>query len=375
MGEIWQQPQLWPETAQRVVAASKDWGDFVNSAQAILLTGSGSSYFVGKCIATALQESTSVPVTALESGEILMLGDGALPPARPLLVVSFARSGDSPESWGLVQHLLDEEPGINHLLITCNPNGRLARMWGERGTDRDPRVKVLVMDERCCDRSLVMTSSFTSMAVAGLGLAFPGPAANHYLETVEALAASVANLLANLLGPIEEFPLEKVERMIAVGSGALHGAALEVSLKMLEMSDGRVLTRSEGCLGLRHGPMCALHSRSLLFLPLSSHPLRRAYQMDLLKEVDRKRLGGWKVVVGGDIPADVLSPGDLALEMAGLAGLGDEWVAIASVVVGQLLAFLRCRVEGLRPDEPAVSDSITRVVGNFTLHNLSAGVS
>jgi len=140
------------------------------------------------------------------------------------------------------------------------------------------------------------------------------------------------------------------------------------------MTDGRVVTRAETCLGLRHGPMCALHNRSLLFLPLSSHPLRRAYQMDLLKEVDRKGLGGWKVIVGGQVPSEILAQRDLGLELPGLRGLGDEWVAIASVVVGQLLAFLRCRSEGLRPDEPAVGDSITRVVGEFTLHNLSAEV-
>jgi tagatose-6-phosphate ketose/aldose isomerase len=221
-----------------------------------------------------------------------------------------------------------------------------------------------------------MTSSFTSMAVAGLGLAFHTPAEQTcYVSAAETLAAGITGLLTNLLEPIEELPLENVDRMVAVGSGALHGAALEVSLKMLEMTDGRVLTRAEGCLGLRHGPMCALQKRSLFFLPLSSHPLRRAYQMDLLKEVDRKGLAGWKVIVAGTVPSEILSPGDLGIELPPLEGLGDEWVAIASVVVGQLLAFLRCRVEGLRPDEPAVSDSITRVVGGFTLHNLSAGVS
>jgi tagatose-6-phosphate ketose/aldose isomerase len=376
LAEIWQQPQLWVETARRVLAAREVWGEFVSRSKAILLTGSGSSYFVGKCVASALRESTSVPVAAVESGELLMLGPAALPLERPLLVVSFARSGDSPESWGLVQHLLDDEPGIHHLLITCNPDGRLARTWGEGGTDTDTRVRVLMLDERSCDRSLVMTSSFTCMAVAGLGLGYRGPATHaRYLSSVDAMAGSVGELLADGLAPLEEFPLENVDRMIAVGSGALQGAALEVSLKMLEMTDGRVLTRAEACLGLRHGPMCALKSRSLLFLPLSSHPLRRAYQMDLLKEVDRKGLGGWKVIVGAHVPSEILASRDLAFEMPGLRGLSDEWVAIASVVAGQLLAFLRCRAEGLRPDEPAVGDSITRVVGEFTLHGLSAGVS
>jgi tagatose-6-phosphate ketose/aldose isomerase len=284
--------------------------------------------------------------------------------------VSFSRSGDSPESSGLVQSLLDADPAIHHLLICCNPKGRLARKWGADGTDKDPRVRVLTLDERCCDRSLVMTSSFTSMAVAGLGLACHKAGTHEkYLQTVDALAANVSDLLTHLVERIEEFGSQNVDRMIAVGSGALHGAALEVSLKMLELTDGRVMARADTCLGLRHGPMCALNSRSLLFLPLSSHPLRRAYQIDLLREVGRKSLGGQKVIVGADLPWDDIGLEDLALELPCLQSAGDEWIAIASVVVGQLLAFLRCRAEGLCPDRPVVGDSITRVVNSFTLHN------
>lgn len=370
LAEIWQQPVLWTETARRVISNHGEWSKVLNGAQAILLTGSGSSFFVGKCIAGALHESTSLPVTAVESGEILMLGSAALPSVRPLLVVSFARSGDSPESSGLVQRLLLEQPEIQHLLICCNPSGRLARTWGRDGTHRDSRVWVLLLDERCCDQSLVMTSSFTCMAVAGIGLGYQSALEQaRYVTTVASLAGSVTELLSNMLDPVEDLSLENVDRMIAVGSGALHGAALEASLKMLEMTDGRVMSRAETCLGLRHGPMCALNSRSLFFLPLSGGPSRRAYQMDLLREMHRKRLGGRKVIVGGDIPWEYLTSEDLALELHGLRELGDEWVAIASVVVGQLLAFLRCRTEGLRPDDPVVSESISRVVNGFTLHN------
>ena len=370
LAEIWQQPQLWADTARRVISTATDWGELVKTAHAIVLTGSGSSFFVGKCVADALQERTSIPVSAVESGEMLMLGASALPAARPLLVVSFSRSGDSPESSGLVQYLLDEEPSIHHLLICCNPNGSLVRKWGVQGTDEDPRVTVLTLDERCCDRSLVMTSSFTSMAVAALGLACQNPVAQEeYLRAVDSLAANVSDLLTHLVEPIQEFSSPNVDRMIAVGSGALHGAALEVALKMLELTDGRVMTRAETCLGLRHGPMCALNSRTLLFLPLSSHGLRRAYQIDLLREVGAKRLGGQKVVIGADLPWDDIGPDDLGLELPCLRNAGDEWIAIATVVAGQLLAFLRCRTEGLCPDRPAVSESITRVVNSFTLHN------
>jgi tagatose-6-phosphate ketose/aldose isomerase len=96
--------------------------------------------------------------------------------------------------------------------------------------------------------------------------------------------------------------------------------------------------------------------------------LRRAYQIDLLREVGRKGLGGHKIIIGSGLPWEDVDPEDLALEFPGLENRGDEWIAITSVVVGQLLAFLRCRTEGLCPDKPVVSESITRVVNSFTLH-------
>lgn len=363
--EIWQQPEMWRDAARRMGAARNQWVNLVQESSTIVLTGSGSSHYVGKCVETALQERTGKSVCAVEAGELLLLGAGALPAARPLLVVSFSRSGDSPESSAVVERLLEEEPEVRHLVITCNPAGRLAQASGGNA-----RVAVVVLDERCCDRSLVMTSSFTSLVVAALALGYPEL---EYLASVENVAAGVGGLLNGRMEPLEEFPVERVERMLAVGSGALQGAALETALKMLEMTDGRVLTRAETTLGLRHGPMCALRERSLLFVPLPSHPARRAFVEDLIEEIDRKGLAGWKVLVGARAGGVVKGPRDLFVEIPELEGMGDEWVAVASVVVGQLLAFRRCRADGLRPDEPSVANSITRVVGNFKLHRTAVG--
>lgn len=365
LSEIWQQPEVWRDTARRMGSARERWQGLIGRAAAIVLTGSGSSYYAGKCVETVMQERTGKPVRAIESGELLLLGSGVLPMARPLAMVSVSRSGDSPESWALIERLLEEEPAIEHLVITCNPAGRMAL-----GFAVDPRVTVVVLDERCCDRSLVMTSSFTSLVVAALALGYPE---REYVTSVENLAAAVSGLLEGPLGSIEEFPVEHVERMLAVGSGSLQGAALETALKILEMTDGRVLSRAETSLGLRHGPMCALRERSLVFVPIPSQAARRAYVEDLMEEIDRKGLGGWKVLVGAQAGGVSTGPLDLVVEMPELEGMGDEWVAVASVVVGQLLAFRRCRAEGLRPDEPSVENSITRVVGKFRLHRTAVG--
>jgi tagatose-6-phosphate ketose/aldose isomerase len=42
-------------------------------------------------------------------------------------------------------------------------------------------------------------------------------------------------------------------------------------------------------------------------------------------------------------------------------------VPVLDVMIGQLLAFFRCRAEQLRPDNPS-DGAISRVVNTFTIH-------
>jgi len=155
---------------------------------------------------------------------------------------------------------------------------------------------------------------------------------------------------------------------VFLGDGSNFGAAREASLKMLEMTAGRVTTMFESYLGLRHGPMSFVHEDCLLVAFLSSNSVLRAYETDLLRELDRKDLGLLKIIVGESIPAELVREGDVALECAGLRALGDENAAIIHVLVGQLLGFFRCMQEGLQPDSPSESGVISRVVQSFTLH-------
>jgi tagatose-6-phosphate ketose/aldose isomerase len=139
-------------------------------------------------------------------------------------------------------------------------------------------------------------------------------------------------------------------------------------LKMLEMTSGRVATLCETFLGLRHGPMSFVHEDCLVVAFLSSDPVLRAYESDLLRELDRKKLGLLKVIVGEHIAGELICADDLAIECLGLKDLSDDNSPVIDVLVGQLLAFFRCLNEGLRPDSPSENGSISRVVQSFELH-------
>src|SRR5262249_47994458 len=126
-------------------------------------------------------------------------------------------------------------------------------------------------------------------------------------------------------------------------------------------------------LGVRHGPLSFIHPDTLLVCFLSSDPLLRAYESDLIRELDRKRLGRAKVIFGERIPRELLREGDTGIDLPGLAEIGDQYAPVLDVVVGQVLAFFRSLAEGLHPDSPCATGSINRVVEPFPLHESAKG--
>ena len=362
--EIFQQPELWRQTAEFSAALAGRRLEQIRRNEFVVLTGSGSSHFLGECIAPAIQRGTGRAAQAFGSGELLLARTELLPPQRPLLLVSFARSGNSPESTALISSCLEREPSIEHLVVTCNPNSKVARQWGEGA---EHRVTVDVLDPRTCDKSLVMTSSFTNLALAGLALGY-AESPKTYLRHAETLVDVALDLFEGWLDRLESIARRPFARMIALGSGGQFGTARESALKVLEMTDGRVSTQAESWLGFRHGPMCAFRQDCLLLLFVSRAPAKRAYQLDVLREIRDKGLGGTVVAVGREIPRELLSDGDLLVDPPGLAELPDEWAAIGETLVGQLLGFFRCLEERLEPDQPSGSGAISRVVSEFQIH-------
>jgi len=365
--EILQQPETWRDTAAHLAdSATRTMLRelLAASPRHIVLTGSGSSVYVGECLAPALQAALDIPSLAIAAGSLLTHRRGTLPKGKGLLV-SIARSGDSPESTSVVDQVLDAEPGYQHLVITCNAQGRLATRYRS-----EPRVHVLQLAARTNDRSLVMTSSFTNLVLGGAGL----------LHTEQDASAARADLLADLASRVFAQYGDALARegaadfdaALYLGSGCAFGAAREAALKMLEMSGGAVSAMCETYLGLRHGPMSWLDRPCPVVAFLSSAASVRAYELDLLREIARKGLGGVRVLVGENIPADVIGPNDVAIDLPGLSMLDDARQAMVHVVVGQLLALFRCLALGQQPDAPA-QGVLTRVVQAFAIHDGEQG--
>ncbi len=367
--EILQQPATWAETASRldghaaVLSAALAESAVGSGEGALVLTGSGSSLFVGECQSLALQQALRVPVSVVPAGLLLTNPEGALPPKGPFLLVSIARSGDSPESVAVFENLIRTEPRARHLVLTCNGEGRLART-----AERRSGVWRLILDERTNDRSLVMTSSFTNLTLATGALAWLRRLGD-FRAQADALARCAACLFLEGTAALAGVSRSGFRSAVYLGSGCHLGAAREAALKMTEMTAGRVSGWAESYLGLRHGPMSAIQADTLVVAFLSADPLARAYEVDLLREIDRKKLGLQRVLVGQQASAELeAGAADVVVELEEARTLVDAQLAILDVVVGQILAFFRCRQEGLRPDTPSSAGIISRVVEPFAVH-------
>jgi tagatose-6-phosphate ketose/aldose isomerase len=363
--EICQQPWTWLRTCDRMIASRDGLRQDVAGIRSFALTGSGSSEYAAECVCFPLQNELGISTESISGGALLMYGGKALPLGRPGLLVSLARSGDSPESSRAVELLLNTEPEFRHVVVTCNEHGNLARAWRAH-----QKVHVITLPAETHDKSLVMTSSFTNLMLAArfIGM-LKSP--DEYRKLCERLSQITSRLIRSNFDILAKIATRDFRRAVFLGSGSRFAASREAALKMLEMTSGRVTTLCETYLGFRHGPMSYVQDDTLIVCDLSCDSTTRAYEVDLLRELDRKKLGLFKVIVGENVPDSVVREGDEVIECQGLTELGDEETPAVYVVVAQLLAFFRCLEEGLQPDSPSEGGIINRVVEKFPLHTPS----
>ena len=339
--EIIQQPELWQDTFARVTGCLERYDGFSPGAE-FVFAGAGSSAYAGLAIQGAFPAARAVPTTDLLAEPQRHFDPGGV-------LVSLARSGDSPESVAVVRRIQRLCPHVRHVAITCNAQGQLAQC---------PGVTPLVLDPRTNDRSLAMTSSFSNLVLAGMCL-------GRHREIGQALpriCERVRQKLVELEERARGLAAGEVDRVVILASAPMMGWAQEATLKILEMSAGRIPVMAETHLGLRHGPMSFLRPDTFVLSILSTDPLRRRYEEDLLNELRAKKLGRIVVVTSGDGPAFA----EIVPAMAG--ELPDSLRTSFEIVFPQLLAYHLSLQAGLNPDNPSPGAVITRVVQGVRIH-------
>jgi tagatose-6-phosphate ketose/aldose isomerase len=370
--EIWQQPETWKTTYGVCESNQAALADVLrpagiargnSSSPTIYLVGAGTSDYTGRTLAPLLRHQWGCDVWALPSTTLLTEFGDFHRPGRHYFWISFSRSGDSPEGEALLERVLEKHREIRHLVITCNPAGAMAKLCA-RNADR---AFALVLDDAVNDRGLAMTSSFTNMLLAGQCIGHLEDMAK-FGDVVSQLSDCGKQFLPQAAETAAEVTTLGCTRAVFVGSGALRGVAVECSLKVVELSSGKVTTLAETPLGLRHGPMSSVDNQTVFVAFLSSDARRRGYEIDLLREIDRKRLGRVRIAVTAGDGGDVAQLTDYCLSV-GPSQILDDHRPILDVMLGQLIglfASMRC---GLKPDQPSPSGTITRVVQPIAIYS------
>lgn len=361
--EIAQQPAAWLDIERLMLREAPTLLAYLQPLLSrrdlrIVLTGAGTSAFVGECLAPALNRAGS-PAVAVSTTDIVAAPHAWLGSA-PTLLVSFARSGNSPESVATLQLAQRALPECHHLIFTCNREGALYRRGQEGGN-----AHVVLLPEETNDRGFAMTSSFSGMLLAAAS-AF-GLMGNVRAQT---LAQWGGQLLDSAVPVARTLAAAGFERVIFLGSNECKGLAREAALKMLELSDGQVVTLAETPLGFRHGPKTIVNSRTLVVLFLSNDPYTQRYELDLLGELRSDGVAA-RVVALGAANAERSAAAD-QIDVRGAASAPDLALCLAYVTFAQVLAFQQSLASGLRPDLPNMKGVVSRVVQGFNIYPWSA---
>lgn len=364
--EIAHQPDVWLSIHQQLQAARPALDAFLQPLLAqpdlrIVLTGAGSSAFIGQCLAPALLQRLGqrpgIRIEAVATTDIVSSPAQCLQPDVPTLLVSFARSGNSPESLAAVELADQLVEHSHHLIVTCAAEGALNRRLAGQ-----PHAHVLLLPDETHDRAFAMTSSFTGMLLAAawaFGLA---------AHSVTALAGAATTLMASETDRLYALAEGRFDRVVYLGSNALQGLAREAALKLLELTDGQLVALADSPLGFRHGPKTFLNDRTLVVLFLSNDPYTRKYDLDLLHELRRE--GRARVLALGAFDSiDTPHADDVPLALPGTAS--DLVLAPVALVFAQCLALLASLQRGIRPDTPSASGTVNRVVQGVTIHPLT----
>ena len=360
--EIKQQPQLWLKVFQLVKGQKNEVRKFIedilsNKESEVIFTGAGSSFFIGEMVAPFFQKDTGVSSRAVETTEIVTHPEFFINKKRKTLLVSFARSGNSPESVAAVKLANKVSQNVKHLIITCNKDGALANIEGDN-------VYQFILPEEANDKSLAMTSSVTSMGIAALLVGRLGDLDRMELELQKAYKL-YTDFFDKFSNSLEEMAKVDYQRAVFLGSGPMKGVAHEAHLKLQELTDGEIISKFDSFMGFRHGPKAVVNEKTLLVYFFSNDEYTRKYEYDLVESISKSANPALTVAVS-NVSLNGLGF-DMRIDLDNIK-IDDAIWTITSLVPVQLLAYYKSEALGYDPDSPSKSGAIHRVVQGVSIY-------
>ena len=369
--EIIQQPDTWRESVKNLIKNKIEIKSFIDSFLSkkefrIILTGAGTSAFAGEVCEPYLTSLLNKRVEAIATTDLVASPKSYFIKDIPTLLVSFARSGNSPESVhavNLASQLVDD---LYQIVITCNENGKLAK-----NTVNDEKSLLLLMPPQTNDLGFAMTSSFTTMVLNAMAV-FNINNTENFSSDVDKLSNSVNDFIENNIEKVTSLSNEDFERIVYLGSSTSKGIARESALKVLELTAGKVNASYDTPLGFRHGPKSVVDDETVSVIYISNDEYTRKYDLDLAKEMLAHKKNDKVVIVGDNIEEDILNKADYVFNVENINYNVENKVLLPlqQIIFGQMLSFLKSVNLGITPDNPCPTGEVNRVVQGVILHEL-----
>ncbi|HEW0208725.1 TPA: SIS domain-containing protein [Streptococcus pneumoniae] len=365
--EIYQQPDVWREAFEFYQAKREEIAAFLQEIAdkhdyiKVILTGAGTSAYVGDTLLPYFKEvydERKWNFNAIATTDIVANPATYLKKDVATVLVSFARSGNSPESVAtvdLAKSLVDE---LYQVTITCAADGKLAlQAYG------DDRNLLLLQPAVSNDAGFAMTSSFTSMMLTALLVFDPTEFAvkSERFEVVSSLARKVLDKAED----VKELVDLDFNRVIYLGAGPFFGLAHEAQLKILELTAGQVATMYESPVGFRHGPKSLINDNTVVLVFGTTTDYTRKYDLDLVREVAGDQIAR-RVVLLSDQAFGLENVKEVALGCGGV--LNDIYRVFPYIVYAQLFALLTSLKVENKPDTPSPTGTVNRVVQGVIIH-------
>ncbi len=366
--EIYQQPATWEKTCSQIRENKDELKKFIDQVITrddfdVILTGAGTSEFVGNALFPHLAGLLDHKVKSYGTTDIVATPEAYLSRTKPTLLISFGRSGNSPESVGAVDAAEAVCDNVYHLFVTCNKNGALSK----RAAETENCYAINLTDETH-DQSFAMTSSFSNMYLATY-LCFHLDEIDETIENVRRIASAGQDFLDGQFGVAQKIVDEyDFKRIVYLGSNTLKGTSQESALKMLELTAGKVVTMYDTPMGFRHGPKSIVDDTTLTVVYLSDDPYTRQYEMDLVKEMSGQRKANKIVAVMSSQDDEAAALVDYTV-VYGLDGANENvLLGLDYILFAQTLAVLKSLSLDITPDNPCPTGEVNRVVQGVTLY-------
>ena len=355
--EIFQQAEKWREVYALYEQRKEKIEEFlakVGSDVKIIFTGAGTSEYVGNILNEYLKSLGTYDFSSIATTDLVSTPYLHFKKDQKTLLVSFARSGNSPESLAAVklgEQIVDD---FYNMALTCAPDGKLALKLKD-----DDKSFVFIEPEGTNDKGFAMTSSFSSMLLTGL-LIFDKR--DDKKELVESIAKTCQAIIADKEN-IEKLVDFDFERIIYLGSGPLYKLTNEARLKILELTAGNVASLYESSMGFRHGPKSFVNDKTLVVSFISKNSYTRKYDLDILEETFADKIAKRIIAI-----ANEEINGDFEKLIYKNQINEDIYLALPYIVIAQLISLITSLRVGNTPDNPSNSGTVNRVVKGVEIH-------